>query len=346
MIVAACSGGDSESTPTDGSGAETEQTAENSNDEPQSASIGDGTRIFVVSGPGDSISLIDIENETEEVFFAGDELLHNLVLIGDSLWFGSGENALVRVDAMTGEETGRTEIPGRFEGEIDILDDAVWIVAGSIGISTQLVGIDTNTMAIVGEVSPPQGSFFSLVAAVGGEVWVFGGDPELLSTVSTVDPTSFEQGLPVDTRVLADSMVAVGDILWVGGTIGAFANESGVPTSGVARVDTTSGQVDRFEMSPNPDNWVEAKSAFGSLWLTLGLDAELVKVDSVTGAETDRVSVGSGAAGIPYPMQVADGQIWVFNDTDDEMPAFDPETLELITGINVPPFSAAPVFAP
>lgn len=71
--------------------------------------------------------------------------------------------------------------------------------------------------------------------------------------------------------------------------------------------------------------------------------------DSVatTADEIDRVTVGGGAAGIPYPILVSANQIWAVNRTDRVALGFDPETLEPgESGIDLPTFGGSFVFAP
>ena len=56
--------------------------------------------------------------------------------------------------------------------------------------------------------------------------------------------------------------------------------------------------------------------------------------------------MGSGAAGIPYPILFASDAVWVVNSTDSEAPSFDPETLEFEAGISMPVFAGAFAFVP
>lgn len=111
-------------------------------------------------------------------------------------------------------------------------------------------------------------------------------------------------------------------------------------------MDPSTGEVlDVIDLSENDDH-VTLGSAFGYLWATQALSAELIKLDAATGEEIDRVDTGDGAAGIPVEILVTEDLIWTFNNNADEALGRDPETLELESGIDVPPFAPAPVFAP
>ena len=355
MVLAAC-GGDGDtvneedkgdggaaatSIPTDSdSGSE----VDSADDDADQAPSGDGTRLLTTTGIG--VTVVDLDNETQESLIDGIEDTHHLTLLGNTLWFGSGENLVVQADAISGEVVGTAEIPGRFEGHIAMEGDTAWIIAGSLGMGTELVAIDATNMSTNGSILPDEGADFRLVASAGGDIWVFGGDVDLLSIVRRVDTSGFTLGPPVDTGILGESMVGVGDNLWIGGIVPSYNDPDQFPYAAVARLTTASDTAEPLELSDNSDNAVVVASGFGSIWVTLGLDGELVKIDPGSGAEVDRTGVGDGAAGIPYPILFTDDYVWVFNDTSDELPAFDPDTLELETGINVPPFTPAPLFAP
>jgi hypothetical protein len=222
-----------------------------------------------------------------------------------------------------------------------------WVLAGLIGFDSQLIGVERDGMTIRGAALPPEGTYYDLVAGSGDDVWVHGGDIESSTSVSRVDPSTVTVGDPVDSGVIADSMVIGSGALWVGGTDPGSPDGSSDRLSAIAKLDPSTGEVlDLFEIGGFGDGEVVVEVAFGYLWATQGLDAMLIKFDPATGDEIDRVEVGSGAAGIPYPILVTSDAIWVVNSTDSQALSFNPDTLEFEHGINLPYFAGAFAFVP
>ena len=238
-------------------------------------------------------------------------------------------------------------LPGQFSG-LAVDEEMAWAIAGLIGADAQLVGVERDEMTIRGTAVPPDGTYYTLVASSGDHVWVHGGDIESSTTVRKVDPTTVTVGDPVDSGVIADSMVVGSGALWVGGTKPGTPDGSTDPLLAIAKLDPSTGAVlDLLEMSGSPwDGEVVLEVAFDYLWATQGLEAVLIKFDPGSGDELDRVDVGSGAAGIPYPILVTSDAIWVVNTTDNQALSFDPDTLEFEAGINLPYFAGAFAFVP
>lgn len=307
----------------------------------EQSSSSDGTQLFTVSVSG--IDIVDLEDETQEPFVEGLEQPHALTVAGDNLLFGTGDPALVMVDVDSGDEIGRVQLPATVTSLV-VDGNTAWVLAGVPGLDEQLVSVDLDDMTLRGGAVPPENSRYWLVAAEGDNVWVFGGDLELLTTVRPVDAASVSVGDPIDTGLIGESMIIAGGNLWVGGAI--IGTSDSPPHSGLARMDPSTGEVlDVIDLSENDDH-VTLGSAFGYLWATQALSAELIKLDAATGEEIDRVDTGDGAAGIPVEILVTEDLIWTFNNNADEALGRDPETLELESGIDVPPFAPAPVFAP
>ncbi len=314
-----------------GTGSETEGTS-------------DGTQIFVASGGG--IDIVDLAAETQNVFVDGYGGPYGLVVAQDHLWFSDAAASLVSIDAASADVKGAAALPGQFSG-LAVTGDTAWVIAGLIGADSQLVAGERDGMTVRGTAIPPTGTYYDLVAASGDDVWVHGGDLESSTSVSRVDAASVTVGVPVDSGVIADSMVVGLGALWVGGTKPGTPDGLTAPLSAIAKLDVVTGEVlDLFEIGGHGDGEVVVEVAFGHLWATQGLDAVLIKVDPASGDELDRVEVGSGAAGIPYPMLITSDAVWVVNSTDGQALSFDPESLEFQSGINLPTFVGAFAFVP
>ena len=271
---------------------------------------------------------------------------YGLIVAQDHLWFSDSQSSLVSVDARSGDEKGTVVLPGQFAG-LAVTEDMALVLAGLIGFDSQLIGVERDGMTIRGAALPPGGTYYDLVAGSGDNVWFHGGDIESSASVSKVDPATVTVGDPVDSGVIADSMVIGSGTLWVGGTKPGELDGSTAPLSAIAKLDPATGEaLDLFEIGGQGDGEVVVEVAFGYLWATQGLDAMLIKFDPATGDEIDRVEVGSGAAGIPYPILVTSDAIWVVNSTDSQALSFDPDTLEFEHGINLPYFSGAFAFVP
>ena len=326
LLLASC-GGDGGGNGGDGDGAD-------------QGSSSDGTRLFSISAVGDGITLVDLDQDEEEQFVEGLTEPHHLTLLNGSLWFAEGSYDLVWVDPGSGDEEGRAALPAHVS-DLAVTDDTAWVISGIIGGGETLVAVDLDEQSVRGSLMPPEGTRYDFVAASGDDVWVFGGDPMLATVASRIDPVGVTQELTVDTGLIGDSMVIGAGALWVGGTI-----PGAVPMSGLAKLDTATGEVIQLIELGDPADHITVATAFGHVWLTEGLKGILYKIDPETGEIISQGSVGAGAAGIPLEILETEDLIWIFNTTEDEARGFDPETLEFESGIRVPPFASAPVFAP
>ena len=350
LVVAACSSSTeaTDAPSDDDGGAETTtvETADSDSDDGDAGSdaTSDGTQLFVASGFG--VDIVDLEAETQEVFAEGYEYPYGLTVVESDLWFADAQNSLVAVDAVSGDEQGITSLPGQFSS-FAFSDDAVWVIAGLVGLDSQLVGVERAGMAIRGAALPPENTYYDVVAALGSDVWVHGGYAESLSTVRKVDPATVTVGDPVESGVIAGSMVIGFDALWIGGTKPGTPDGLTAPLAAISKLDASTGEnLDLFEIGGHGDGAVVVEVAFGHLWATQSLESVLIKFDPASGKELGRVDVGSGAAAIPYPILVTADAIWVVNSTDSQALSFDPDTLEFVSGINLPTFAGAFTFVP
>lgn len=351
LLVATACGSSTESAdaPSDAeSGTET-TTVESGGPDSEDGDAGsettsDGTQLFVASGFG--VDIVDLDAETQEVFAEGYEYPYGLIVMESDLWFADAQNSLVAVDAVSGEERGATALPGQFNS-LAFSDDAVWVIAGLVGLDSQLVGIERSGMAIRGAALPPENTYYDVVAGSGSDVWVHGGYAESLTTVRRVDPGTVTVGDPVESGVIAHSMVIGFDALWIGGTKPGTPDGLTAPLAAISKLDASTGEaLDLFEIGGQGGDSVVVEVAFGHLWATQSLESVLVKFDPASGKELGRVSVGSGAGAIPYPILVTADAIWVVNSTDNQALSFDPDTLEFVSGINLPTFAGAFTFVP
>lgn len=343
VLLTACGGGVSGDTSLDPVAPSATDSPGSAGDDP--VATGSGTQIFAAFGAG--IDLVDLEAESQENFLAGYESPYGMSIVGDELWFADATANLVTVDAGSGDVNGSVQLPGQL-AEMVVTEDTAWIIAGFVGSDAHLVAVDRSDMTVRGTAVAPEPSYYGHVAASGSDVWVHGGDLESSTTIRRIDPLSLDVGDPVDTGLIADSMVIGGGALWVGGTKPQQPDGTTGPVSAIAKLDTVSGEVlELFEIGGSGDGEVVLEIAFGYLWATQGLDAVLIKFDTATADEIDRVTLGGGAAGIPYPILASADQIWAVNPTDRVALGFDPETLELgDSGINLPTFGGSFVFVP
>ncbi len=353
LLIAACGGDDGsvgDLSDADGGSDDTVAESDNGGSDSESSDSGsdttsDGTRIFVASAFG--IDIVDLDAETQEVFADGYETPYGLMVAQDHLWFADAQSSLVSIDALSGDVRGTVALPGQFSG-LAVGEDMAWAIAGLIGADAQLVGIERDGMTIRGTAMPTEGTYFDLVAGSGDHVWVHGGDLESRTTVGKVDTATVTVSDPVDSGVIADSMIAGFGALWIGGTKPGNPDGSTDPSLAIAKLDISTGAVlDLFEIGGSAwDGEVVLEAAFDHLWATEGLEGVLIKLDPASGDELDRVDVGSGAAGIPYQILVTSDAIWVVNSTDSQALSFDPDTLDFESGINLPYFAGAFAFVP
>ncbi len=333
LMVVSCGGGAGESvnpsgpTAPDGSGGE--------------QSPGDGTRLLVAVPGG--IDVVDLDNETQQPFISDLGQVGNLRLLSGSLWFVDGTD-LVSADPVSGQLKGRVPVPA---GVVDLTVDGntAWVLTGIPGASKEVVVIDTGAMTQLGSIPAPESTTYLHIAAVGGDAWVFGGDPESAMAASKLDSSALKQSTVAETGIIADSMAPGIGGIWIGGTIPAFVSQSGNPESGIVQIAAGTGDVIFTVELGEPADHIFVAVGFDHVWVTKGLDGSLYKIDAATGEIVNSVDTGDGAAGIPLEIIIARDLVWVFNRTNGTVTGYNPETLEFAEGINVPPFVQAPVFA-
>ena len=308
----------------------------------QSQPSSDGTRLLVPGFSG--IDVVDLDAENQEPFIDDLGQVGHIRLIGDTLWFIEGVD-LVAADAKSGDLEGKVAVP---EGivELAVGKNTAWAVTGIAGITNEIVVIDTDNMTRLGTIVAPESATYTQITVLGDDVWAFGGDFESSTSVAKLDVDTLAQTITVDTGIIADSMIAGEGAIWVGGTIPAFVTDTSTPKSGVSKLDPETGEVVITIDLGEPDDHIVVNTGFGYLWVTEGREAILHKIDPTTGATLDSVDTRDGAAGIPLEIIFTEDLVWVFNTTADTITAYNPDSLEFETGIDLPAFSAAPVFAP
>lgn len=142
--------------------------------------------MFSISAVGDGITLVDLDQDEEEQFVEGLTEPHHLTLLDGSLWFGEGSYDLVWVDPGSGDEEGRAALPAHVS-DLAVTEDTAWVISGIIGGGETLVAIDLDEQSVRGSLMPPGGTRYDFVAASGGDVWVFGGDPMLATVATRID---------------------------------------------------------------------------------------------------------------------------------------------------------------
>ncbi|NND01685.1 MAG: hypothetical protein HKN91_02765 [Acidimicrobiia bacterium] len=337
LLLAACGGG------SDGDDRSDDPGGGNSTAAPEGSSTSDGTRLIVPGAIG-GVDIVDLDEESQEPFIESDATVNSLRLIGNTLWFVDGTD-LVAANPANGDIIGRTAMPDGV-ADIAVAGDTAWVLTGIIGASSAVAVVDVDSMTQTGSITAPEFTTYLYIAALGADAWAFGGNLESAAAVSKLDPASMTQTTSVDIGIIADSMIGAHGAIWVGGTIPAFVSASGAPESGVAKLDPTTGDVLLTLELGAPDDHTVVAAGFGHVWVTKGLDGTLYKLDPATGETVDSVDTGSGAAGIPLEIIFTEDLVWVFNTTENTATGYDPDSLELEDGINVPAFAPAPIFAP
>lgn len=348
LVLAACGGSDEGSSDVEdgstGTSQEDGSVSASGNDDEGSAEepSGDGTRLLVPGVMG-GVDIVDLEAESQDTFVEAGQGVYAIQVVGDTLWFVEG-NDVVAADVDSGEIRGRASFDDTVADYV-VSDELVLVLVGIPGVTADLAMVDVADLSVVGTATAPDGTYYSEPVAAGGSVWAFGGSLELSSTIAQIDASSASQVDVFDTGLIADSVIAAAGSIWVGGTIPSFDGTS-APKTGIAQIDPATGGVVMTIDLGEPSRYLEVHYAFGSLWASTGLDAELFKIDPASGEVVGSVDTGDGAAGIPNYISATEDLIWVFNREAGTMQGYDPDSLEFETGINVPFGAGQPVFAP
>lgn len=194
-------------------------------------------------------------------------------------------NELVRLDPVTNQVVGQIPFPG--PDGLTKFGDGLLVAS----FSDDFVGlVDPNTATITSRADV--GGNATAVAA--SEDWIYAA---LFDTgeVVKIDPATFTV---VDRAIVGAGPVGLalgeGDQLWV-------TNR----TEGtVASVDFATGDIFSIPVGAGP---VEVQQAFGSLWVAVSDDGELVQIDMAKRAVVTRTPLGGSPTGLSFGA----GSLWV-----------------------------------
>ncbi len=153
------------------------------------------------------------------------------------------------------------------------------------------------------------------VALGGGVVWVA---PEF-GLLTRVDPRTGSVLRPaIDPRHHPSAVAAGDDAVWL----------AGGDANAVTRVDAVSGLTTPIPVGNGP---ADVGIGSGDVWVTLGLDDSLTRMDPETGAIRKTIATGRSPAGVA----VGAGAVWVANSGDGTVSRIDPHTGAVVATIPV-----------
>jgi DNA-binding beta-propeller fold protein YncE len=247
-----------------------------------------------------------------------------------SVWVGSGNGTLVRLDASSGRTTRRLLreplIQYGFVHSLAVGHGSVWVAQGRY---ETLKRVDPRTGRTVD--IRPRGSWTAMLVAVGGgAVWV--GDFER-GTVFRVDPRTNR----VVARVSAPGLFGL-----AAGPAGAWAVlvPRGGSVSGPREVRRIDAARNRLDDSALPVDCYEVRIAVGSrsAWVTNACAGTLTRIDGRTGRRSAPIPVGRWA----MSPAVGAGAVWTINQLDGNVARVDPWTGRVVVKIRVRAAALAP----
>jgi hypothetical protein len=327
LVLAACGGGSGSEDGGDNGGddgAGTPTTAEAGDFDP------DAVAIFV--GQGSALSRVEPDNDVTEDLLDGLSECYETWFIDDSVWVSCTDGRLLRVDPQSGE-IELDIATGDYVEELAVGEGAIWVLNGSVGISTEINEVDPATGEVVATITPDDGAYFEDIAVGEGAVWAVGGSVESLSTIARIDPATATVSDLIDTGI-GPARVEAGDgLIWAVG--GGFLNADGSGDLGLHLVclDPGSNAVVSNLTVGETDGYPDLALAYGSAWLTDTAAGELVRVDGTCTEIEGRVAIGTGGQDL-YEIDVAKGLVWAGNPFDSQIFGVDPTTNEFATGLN------------
>jgi streptogramin lyase len=192
---------------------------------------------------------------------------------GTALWVSAfGEGAVVRVDAATGTVTDRVPVGDGAEGVAEAFD-SIWVAVQDDGL---LVRVDPGTRKVVRKVDVGPG--VRLVVPGPDALWLA---DHLNGVVVRVDATTHRVRRGETICSGPEDLAVAGPVVWVTCSV-----SEELVAVGASDLQPTK----RVPLAGTPDAITTAPD--GSLLVVLQKGPTLVRVDSTTGAELGRTSLG------------------------------------------------------
>jgi YVTN family beta-propeller protein len=214
---------------------------------------------------------------------------------GGAVWvatWGADRSRVVRIDPAANRVAASVAVP-RGQATLAVGAGAVW-VASSSDNSVSKIDPATNRVAATIDVGrQPSG-----IAVAAGSVWVANG---LDDTVSRIDPASNQvvARIPILGQGSAFSLAAAGGSVWVSGN------------HGLHRIDPAGNRVTPVDVCCG-----EVAAGAGGLWMAMGMDRAVLRVDPATGRVLARILVPpTGGPEAPFGIAAAGGAVWVTSET-------------------------------
>ena len=251
--------------------------------------------IWVTDRAGNTYSLIEVLADGQSLGeqFPTDQAPEGIAVGGESVWVANRDIGTVsRFDPDTGDLVGEFPV-GENPGGVAVSDDAAWVAnsGGDTVSRVPLEGADDESVESFAVESAPYG-----VAIGNGLVWVTNRDS---NSVSRLPIEGGDQLDPIAVGANPKGVDVSGDEAWVANT----------DSDTVTRIDVQTQATEEFPIGNQPRDVV---IAFGSVWVTLGEDDELARLNPESGEVDQLIEVGDGPEGI-----TADSDsIWVANGLD------------------------------
>lgn len=324
LLLAACGGGgEGEGTDGDGDGAGSDTTTAAGDFDPDAVAIyvGEGFDVIRIEPGGGSEQLVDGLTDCYETWF-----------LDGSVWVSCTGGELLRLDPESGEIQLDVET-GDYVEEIAVGAGSIWVLNGSVGISTEIKQVDPSSGEIMATVSPDEGAFFEDITAGEGGVWAVGGSVETVLTIVRIDPGSATVSTVIDTGIIPARVEAGLGAVWVVGSGVLGVDGTGDTGLHLIQVDPGSNDVVSDLKVGDVDGFPDLAIAYDSVWLTDTVAGELVRVDASGTEVLAKVAIGTGGQDL-YEIDVAKGLVWAGNPYDSQIFGIDPTTNEFETGVN------------
>ena len=191
-------------------------------------------------------------------------------------WTADGANdRLIQIDPDTLAPTGASQPTGLFPRDVLVTEDAIWVVNRD---SNDLTRFDPNAASV--ENLPTAGDFPRRLAYDGERIWV------AFKSSENLQPFNADSGAaedPIQVGGEPHGLFVDGESLWI-------ANTGSDEVQRLDLNDPTAPTIDH----PTCNEPRDVEVAFGSIWVTCGVDQAVKQLDPESGEEIGEVSFDGG----------------------------------------------------